>query len=84
MPDIKVKETIHDIKALDRSAVAAEHMKKAMIRAKDTAQNLMDDGQVTPEEYAEDKIRYAARDAADDAGHRMKHAAEKPGMFMML
>ena len=77
MPDIKVKETIHDIKALDRSAVAAEHMKKAVIRAKDTAQNLMDDGQVTPEEYAEDKIRYAARDAADDAGHRLKHAAEK-------
>ena len=77
MPDIKVKETVHDIKVLDRSAVAAEHMKKAVIRAKDTAQNLMDDGQVTPEEYAEDKLRYAARDAADDAGHRMKHAAQK-------
>ena len=29
------------------------------------AENLMDDGQISPSEYAEDKIRYAAEDVTD-------------------
>ncbi len=77
MPEIKTKKTVHDVKVFDRSAVAAEHMKKAAIRAKDTAQNLMDDSQVTPDEYAEDRLRYAAQDAATDTGRQMKRSAEK-------
>ncbi len=77
MPEIKTKQTARDIKVFDRSAVAAEHMKKAAIRARDTAQNLMDDGQVTPEEYAEDRLQYAAHDAATDTGRQMKRTAEK-------
>lgn len=77
MTEIKTKKTVHDVKVFDRSAVAAEHMKKAAIRAKDTAQNLMDDSQVTPEEYAEDKLRYVAQDTASGTGRQMKHTAEK-------
>ena len=56
MPEIKTRETVKDIKILDKASVAGERMKQAFIRSKDTAQNLMDDGQVSPSEYAEDKI----------------------------
>lgn len=44
-------------------------MKTALVRTKDQFENLMDDGQVTPSEYAEDKIRYAAEDVADRVGY---------------
>ena len=52
-------------------------MKKALIRTKDTAQNLMDDGQVTPEEYASDQMKYAAEDVTDAAGNTVKSGANK-------
>ena len=35
---IKTKATVKDVKALDKSAVAAERMKQAYIRTKDKAQ----------------------------------------------
>lgn len=60
MSKIKTKESVKDIKVLDKAAVASERMKTALIRSKDQMQNLMDDGQVSPSEYAEDKLRYAA------------------------
>ena len=52
-------------------------MKKALIRTKDTAQNLMDDGQVTSEEYASDQMKYAAEDVTDTAGQTVKSGADK-------
>ena len=75
MPKIKTRETHRDIKVLDKASVAGERMKNAFIRSKDTAANLMDDGQITPEEYAEDRVQYAAEDIAHDVGH----AATKEG-----
>lgn len=55
---MKTREVKHDIKVLDKAAEAAKSMKQATIRTKDQIQNLMDDGQISPEEYAEDKMRY--------------------------
>ena len=52
-------------------------MKKALIRTKDTAQNLMDDGQVTPEEYASDQMKYAAQDTAETAEHTVKSGVNR-------
>lgn len=43
----------------------------------DCMQNLMDDGQVSPSEYAEDKLRYAAEDVADRVGHDVSSGAKK-------
>ena len=40
-------------------------------------QNLMDDGQVSPSEYAEDKLRYAAEDVADRVGHDVSSGTKK-------
>ena len=77
MPEIKTRETVKDIKILDKASVAGERMKQAFIRSKDTAQNLMDDGQVSPSEYAEDKIRYVAEDVVHDTGHAIKKETDK-------
>ena len=77
MSRIKTREMVRDIKVLDRSAVAAEHMRKTAVRARDTAKNLMDDGQVTPEEYAGDQMRYAAQNASARAGQQAKRSVAK-------
>ena len=77
MSKIKTKESVKDIKVLDKAAVASERMRTALIRSKDQMQNLMDDGQVSPSEYAEDKLRYAAEDVADRVGHDVSSGAKK-------
>lgn len=77
MSKIKTKESVKDIKVLDKAAVASERMKTALIRSKDQFENLMDDGQVSPSEYAEDKIKYAAEDVVDRVGHDAFSGAKK-------
>ena len=77
MSKIKTKESVKDIKVLDKAAVASERMKTVLIRSKDQMQNLMDDGQVSPSEYAEDKLRYAAEDVVDHVGHDVSSGTKK-------
>ena len=77
MPDIKTREIVKDVKVIDKAAVAGERMRNAFIRTKDQTQNLMDDGQASPSEYAEDKIRYAVEDTTREVGHEAKNAAKK-------
>ena len=69
MGKIKTRETVKNVKAIDKAAIAGERMKNAFIRSKDGTENLMDDRQVTPSEYAEDKVLYAAEDISHDAAH---------------
>ena len=57
------------MKTVDRAADLGERMKKALVRTADQAQNLTDDGQVTPSEYAGDKLQYGLEDIASEAGH---------------
>ena len=78
MSRIKTRESVKDIKILDKAAVASEHMKTALVRSKDQAENLMDDGQISPSEYAEDKIRYAAEDVTDQVWHEVPAKRKKP------
>ena len=66
MKDIKTKESKKDIKTLNRAAVLAKVTKNATVRTKDQVQNLSDDGQITPDEYAEDKIKYMAESASSE------------------
>ena len=77
MSRIKTRERVKDIKVIDKAAVASERMKTALVRSKDQVENLMDDGQVSPSEYAEDKIRYAAEDVADRVGHEVSSETKK-------
>ena len=57
MKDIKTRENKKDIKMLDRAAGLAKVTKDATVRTKDQIQNLSGDGQITPDEYAEDKVK---------------------------
>ncbi len=77
MSRIKTRESVKDIKVIDKAAVASERMKTALIRSKDQVHNLMDDGQVTPSEYAEDKIKYAAEDVTDQVRHEVSSETKK-------
>ena len=77
MSKIKTKENVKDIKALDKAAVASERMKTVLIRSKDQMQNLMDDGQVSPSEYAVEILRYAAEVVVDHVGHDVSSGTKK-------
>lgn len=77
MPDIKTRETVKDIKILDRSKVAGEKMKQVYIRSRNTVQDLLDDGQISPSEYAEDRVQNAAEKLVSDASHSVKKQAGK-------
>lgn len=69
MGKIKTRETVRNVKTIDKAAIAGERMKNAFIRSKNGTENLMDDRQATPSEYAEDKVLYAAEDISHDAAH---------------
>lgn len=57
MADIKIRDTVKGaIKAIDKSAVAAERMKDAFIRTKDEAQRAASPTEDTPEEYAANQV----------------------------
>lgn len=62
---------------LDRVAGLAKVTKDATVRTKDQVQNLSDDGQITPDEYAEDKIKYMAESAIEDTGKAAKKTVQK-------
>jgi len=77
MKDIKTRESKRDIKTLDRAAGLARVTKNTAVRTKDQVQNLSDDGQITPDEYAEDKIKYMAERAVEDTGKATRKTAKK-------
>ena len=77
MGRIKTGESTKDIKVLDKAAVVSVRMKTALVRSKDQTENLMDDGQISPSEYAEDKVRYAAENLADRVGHDVSSGTKK-------
>jgi len=77
MNRIKTRETVKDIKALDKAAIASERMRDAFIRSKDTASNLMDDGQVSPSEYANDKVQYVSEDISREVTHKIANDTKK-------
>ena len=76
MKDIKVKTGTKDIKMLDKADNLSKVVRNASIRTKDQIQNLSDDGQVTPDEYAEDKIKYMTQSAAEDSGRVVKNTTK--------
>lgn len=77
MKDIKTRESKRDIKTLDRAAGLAKVTKNTAVRTKDQVQNLSDDGQITPDEYAEDKIKYMAERTVEDTGKATRKTAKK-------
>ena len=65
MADIKTRNAVTGtIKAIDKSAVAAERMRDAFIRTKDEAQRGTSPAEDSPEKYAADKVTSLAETAA--------------------
>ena len=81
MSSIKTRESVRNIKVLDKSAIVGQRMKNAFIRTKEKAAGLSDERQGTPNEFAEDTVLHAAEDFAVDAaslaGQQAKKMAQK-------
>ena len=54
-----------------------DRVRRDLSRAKDYAKNLSDDGQETPDEYAENQVQYAAEDSVRETGQGLTHSAQK-------
>lgn len=69
MKDIKLRNVgERTVKTVDRAVDLSERMKKALIRTEDHAQNVTDDEQATPSEYADDKLQDGMDDIATEVG----------------
>lgn len=81
MADIKTRETIKDIKLLDKGAALEESIKDIAVKTKDMTEDLIDDGQVSPSEYAEDKVSNALGRGLGDGrsfiGNKVDKTVEK-------
>ena len=52
MSDIKTKEKVKGVRALDKSKELDQRMKSGLVRTKQKMDDLTDDGRVAAEEYA--------------------------------
>ncbi len=64
--EVRTRQVRRDIKALDKTAAAAGHMKHAYVRTKDSAGKERQE-HATPVEYAEDKVNHGMDRAAHKA-----------------
>ena len=78
MPDIKTRDVVKGtVKAIDKSAVAAERMKDAYIRTKDKAEHGVFAAEGSPNEYAADCILSGTETAAHEAVHGLDKVGRK-------
>lgn len=78
MPDIKTRNVVKGtVKAIDKSAVAAERMKDAYIRTKDKAEQGVFAAEGSPDEYAADRISSGTETAAHEAVHGLDKVGRK-------
>ena len=75
MPDIKTREIAKGtVKAIDKSAVAAERMKSAYIRTKDKADHSLYSAEGSPDEYAADRVSGGTETVARETAHQHAQA----------
>lgn len=78
MPEIKTREIAKGtVKAIDKSAVAAERMKSAYIRTKDKAEHGVYSAEGSPDEYAADRISGGADSISREAVHQLDKFGRK-------
>ena len=65
MSDIKTKEKVKGVRALDKSKELGQRMKSGLVRTKQKMDDLTDNGQITAEEYANDRMQEMAGSAAE-------------------
>lgn len=78
MPEIKTREIAKGtIKAIDKSAVAAERMKDAYIRTKDKAEHGVYSVEGSPDEYAADRVSGGTETTARETVHQLDRFGRK-------
>ena len=78
MPEIKTREVVKGtVKAIDKSAVAAERMKSAYIRTKDKADHSLYSAEGSPDEYAADRVSGGTETAARETVRRLDKFGRK-------
>lgn len=78
MPQIKTRDVLKGtVKAIDKSAVAAQRMKDAYVRVKDKAEHSYESAESSPEEYAHDRISALSDSALHEAGHQLDRQGRK-------
>lgn len=75
--EVRTRQVHRDIKALDKTAAAAGHMKHAYVRTKESAGQSRQQEHATPVEYAENKAMHGADRAANGAAHQVKKQGGK-------
>lgn len=75
--EIKTRHVNKEIKALDKSAVAAQHIRQAYVHTKDKIkqEQAAEDG--SPVEYAENKVSNTVGNAAYEAAHQARKQGSK-------
>ena len=78
MPEIKTRDAVKGtIKAIDKSAVAAQSIKDTLVKAKEKAEHSTRAKESSPEEYAADRITGSAEAAVYSGVQLAKKAARK-------
>lgn len=78
MPEIKTREVAKGtVKAIDKSAVAAERMKSAYIRTKDKSDHSLYSAEGSPDEYAADRVSGGTETAARETVHQLDKFGRK-------
>lgn len=72
MPEVKTKNTVKDIKVLDKSIETSQRMKNAFIRTKNETQDTRQIKQNSPTEYATDTTSQGAEKVTNEAVHQAK------------
>ena len=74
---IKTRHVQKDIKVLDKTVTAAEHMKGAYIRTRDSAEQTQVKEQGNPVGYAEDQLWKKGREPPVERFNRRKNRGRK-------
>jgi len=81
LKEIKTRETVKDIRTLDRAANVADKMKNTYVRTKEQTEQTQQAGADSPVSYAEDRTTEGARNVTHEAGYKLhqqgKRLAEK-------
>ena len=78
MKDIKTREVIKKVKAIDKPQILAEHMKTTFVKSKDTAERTQEPEYNSPGEYAADTTSGYAKSIAQDVAHKAKNKMKHP------
>ncbi|MEA4966325.1 MAG: NlpC/P60 family protein [Oscillospiraceae bacterium] len=77
MKEIKTRDTVKDIRALDRAANVADKMKSTYVRTKEQTEQTQQTGADSPVSYAEDRTTESARNVTHEARYKLNHQGKR-------